>query len=242
MSDNKLMNKIYLIFKNPIKAFGFITMFLMIVLFFICQFQMPDFYSNQELANQIAQTVSPKEVYQATKYLLNPKHSICNLIFQIWGLSITIFFFTICFGVNEFKKFKELTVLNKKNFVFLWINLSYPLWSFAYVFSSMIDLEKYVYNGAADSLGIPFFILIYIAIFFGIVYYLFMNLLAIITFNTKIKRKIYTILWIFVFFVYFIFALSSFLGEFSYFRLFLDLYYFIWLMFTIYAINFIKNK
>jgi len=237
-----MIDKIKDFYKNPIKLFGLVAILLSLVLLFGCHFHFPDFYTNRELADQIAQTVSPEEVSKAVKHLLNPKYNIYNWIFQIWGWFVTLFIFSACFRVNEFKKFTQLTVLNRKLFVYLWINISYIIWSYAYVSGYMIELEKYVYNGAADSLGIPLFTIIGMLTFMGIVYYPAMNLLSFVTFNTKIKRVFYNFLWAFAFLFVAVNAQSSFLWKFTYFHLILDLYYFITFIFIIYAMGFIKNK
>lgn len=238
----QVMDKIKDLFKNPIKLFGLIAILLSLILLFSCHFHFPDLYTNRELAIQIAQTVDPLEVPEAVKHLLNPKYDIYNWIFQIWGWVVTMLIFSACFKVNEFRKFKELIVLNRRLFVYLWINISYLIWSFAFVSAFMIDLENYVYNGAADSMGIPLFDMIFVLTFIGIIYYPTINLLSLVTFNTKIKRLFYNFLWAIAFLFWAILALNSFSMKFTYFHLILDLYYFIWLIFIIYAIGFIKNK
>lgn len=222
---------------NPIKIFGLITILLSLVLLFSCHFHCPDFFTNRELADKIAQTVASSDVPKAVEHLLNPQYNIYNWIFQIWGWTVTLLIFSVCFRVNEFKKFKELKVLNKKLFVYLWVNISYLIWSFAYISSYMIDLEKYVYNGAADSMGIPFFTMLGMQVFIGIIYYPVMNILSFVTFNTKIRRIFYNFLWFFAFIFWAIIALDSFTWKFTYFHLILDLYYFISFIFIIYAMG-----
>ena len=238
----QVRDKIKDFYKSPIKLFGLIAILLSLVLLFSCHFHFPNFYTNQELADKIAQTVAPSEVSEAVKHLLNSKYDIFNGIFQIWGWIVTLLIFSACFKVNDFRKFKELTVLNRKLFVYLWINISYLIWSFAFVSSYMIDLEKYVYNGAADSMGIPLFEMISVLTFIGIIYYPAINLLSFVTFNTKIKRLFYNFLWAIAFLFWAILALNSLALKFTYFHLILDLYYFIWFIFIIYAMGFTKNK
>lgn len=238
----QVMEKIKDIYKNPIKLFGLVAILLSLVLLFGCHFHFPDFYTNRELADKIAQTVTPREVSNAVEHLLNPKYNLYNWIFQIWGWVVTLLIFSVCFKVSEFRKFKELTVLNRNLFVYLWINISYLIWSFAFVSGFMIEFEKYVYNGAADSMGIPLFELIAVITFIGIIYYPAINLLSFVTFNTKIKRLFYNFLWVIAFLFWAILALISFSLKFTYFHLILDLYYFIWFIFIIYAMGFTKNK
>lgn len=240
--NNQVIDKFKDFYKNPIMLFGFAAVLFSLVLLCSCHFHFPDFYTNRELAWQIAQTVTPGEVSGAVKHLVNPRYNIYNWIFQIWGWMVVLFIFSVCFRVNKFKKFKELSVLNRKLFAYLWINISYLVWGFAYVSGYMIDLEKYVYNWAADSMGIPLFSMVVTLTFVGIIYYLVLNLLSFVTFNTKIKRLFYNFLWAMIFLFWAILAIDSFTWKFTYFHLVLDLYYFIWLIFIIYAMGYIKNK
>lgn len=236
------MNKIKDFYKNPIKLFGFLAIIFSFVLLFLCRFHFPNYYTNEELASQIAETVSPNEVSEAVKHLLNPEYKTLNPLFQIWGWIVTLFIFTVSFKVKEFKKFKELTILNQKRFVYLWINLSYFIWCLAYIAGYMADLDKYVYNGGADSMGIPYFSAILILTFIGIIYYTAINLCAFVTYNTKIKRLFYSLIWAFVLIFWIIIAYDSLLWKFTYLHLIINLYYPIWFIFAIYAIGYNKNK
>ena len=221
------IDKIKDFYKNPIKIFGLIVIILSLVLLFGCHFHFPDFYTNRELADNLAQTVIPSEVSYTVKHLLNPKYNFYNTIFQIWGYCITVFVVSLIFKIKEFKSFKEINLLNNKLFIYLWINLSYLIWSFFYVMGYMIDLEKYVYNWAADSMGIPFFTMIGMLTFIGIIYYPIINILSFITFNTKIRRIFYNFLWGLGFLFLLRIALDSCIWKFTYIHLFLDLFYFI---------------
>lgn len=91
-------------------------------------------------------------------------------------------------------------------------------------------------------MGIPFFSMIVMLTFIGIIYYPTINLLSLVTFNTKIKRIFYNFLWAIVFLFWLILGLDSFSWKFTYFHLILDLYCFVWLIFIIYAMGFTKNK
>lgn len=238
----QLMNKIKDFQKNPVKIFGLAVILLSLILLFGCHFILPDFFTNKELAEQIVQVVEIDEAYDAIKHLFNPRYEIYNWIFQIWGWAVALLIFSVCFKVNEFKKFMNLTVLNQKNFVYLWINISYIIWGFMYVLGFMVDIDKSVYNYAADSTSIPFIMMIGFVTFIGILYYITMNLLAFVTFNTRIKRIFYNFFWAFIFLFWIIIASFSFSWKFSYYHLIMDLYYFIMFIFIIYAIGYTKNK
>ena len=240
--NNIIFNKIKNFIQNPIKLFGLGILLLSSILLFCCQFKYPDFFINRELANQIAQTVSPREVADAIKHLINPHYKGYNCLFQIWGWCITLFIFSVSFKINNFKNFKYLTSFTNKYFVYLWFNISYIIGHFFFIIAYMIDIDKYVYNKMADSMSIPFFSIIIYITCIGIIYYSLINFLIFITYNTKIKRIFYQILWAFIFYRLSILAISSFSMKFTFIHIILDLYYFITFIFIIYAFRFIKNK
>ena len=236
------MNNIFKdFFKSPVKIFGLAVIILSLVLLYGCQFHIPDYYTNKVMADEIAQTVPPDEVSKAVEHLVNKKYFIFNTIFQLWGICISAFLFTLIFKINEFKRLKNIRILNNKLFVYLWINLIYPIWAFCYTNLYMQDITKYVYNGAADSLGIPFFTTIGMIISFGIIYYPSVNLLAFLTYNTKINRWIYNLFWGAFFALWLMFTLECAGYIFTYATPLLFLIYLIWFMLIIYAIGYKKK-
>ena len=240
--NSNLINFFKNFLKSPVKILGFVVIVLSLVLLFGCQFHVPDYYTDKILANQIAQTVSPKEVSKAVEHLVNKKYFVFNPIFKLWGICTSAFLFTLILKINEFKRFKNIEIFNNKRFVYLWINLSYPIWGFCYTLSYMQDIEKYVYNGSADSFGIPFFDTISLLISLGIVYYPCVNLLAFVTYNTKITRWVYNIFWGLAMFAGVLLIIDSSDEIFSCFIPFMYFIYIIWFMLIIYAIGYMKNK
>ena len=240
--NNKLLEINQKIFNNPIIISGLIVLILTLILLYGCNFQLPPFYTDRELADQIAQSVTPEEVEGAVAHLLNPKYFVFNKIFKLWGLFIAFFAFTAIFKITEFKKFRNIKVLTRKSFVYPWINLAFPVWGFCYVNSYMTDIVKYVYNWAADSFAIPLFSAVSIIILTGIIYYPVINLLSFVTFNTKIKRRIYSMFWIVCFIFWFIISIDNINSIFTYYDPVLFLLYLIWFVFVIYAVGYMKNK
>lgn len=229
-------------YKNPIFLFGFVVLILSIILLVKCNFTLPDYYIDRTAADNIAQTVSPKEVSSAVSPLRNPNFIPDNTIFHIWGYFIAILLFSIIFRIKDFKSFTNLTIFNKKLFAFLWINISYPIISYLYVSSYMADLGKHVYNGAADSMGIPFFTMISVLVLYGIIYYPLTNLLTFATYNTKIKRIFYIIIWIAITLLWIVCALDIFTYKFIYNNILLDFCHIVWIFYGIYSIKYIKTK
>lgn len=236
------MDKIRTIFKNPISLFGIIAVILTLVLAFRTHMHMPDFYANKELADKIAQEVPLDEIYTATKHLITPHYHLWNGLFQTWAWVITFFAFCLIFKVNSFGRFKELKVLNRKLFAYLWINLSYPIFGQCFLYYYMIDLDKYVYEHFHDSMGIPFFGMSVFIIMLAVIYYPLSNFLVFITYNTRVRRAFYNFLWAISLPVILFTAYVCFNMHFSYLCFGLNPCILIWFIFSIYSIGFKKTK
>lgn len=240
--NNQTICKIKDFYKSPIKIFGIIVVILSLALLFSCNFHYPDYYTNRELADNIAQTVAPKEVNEAVKHLLNPQYKFYNILFQIWGYFVAAFSFTLIFRIKEFKDFKAINVFNKKLFVYLWINISYLIWGILRSTAYITDLGQYVYNGNADSLGLPLFELVCIIAVIIALYAPTVNILSFITFNTKIKRTFYNFIWGIIFYFWVVATIDSFNEKFICIQIVLDFIYLTWFTFIVYAIGYNRNK
>lgn len=236
------MKRLYSLLKNPIFIFALLLLFLTIIIIYKTGFSFPDYYTNRELADKLAQAVDRDEVQQIIKHLINPNYKIDNFLYQSWGWFLTIFLFVIIFRIKNFSDFKNLRVYNNKIFVYSWINLSYIVFSVFIIISNMIDLMKYVYHWSADSFSIPLFIMLSVVVFSAIIYYPLVNILSYITYNTKIKRLFYQIIWGIGFAIISLLMIVTTCSKFTYINIILDFYYLVWLIFIVYSINYIKNK
>lgn len=231
------MQKIKSYLKNPITIFSFMTLLLSFILMIGVSFHMPDFYTNRTDAFNIAQTVSPSAVGKATMHLESIKHKIFNTIFQFWGWFLTLLGFSLIFKIRKFKDFLDIKLFHNKIFIYTWINISYIIYCVCILPAYMLDLEKYVYNGSADSMGIPFFNELFSLLFIALIYYPAINLLFFVKYNTKIKRRFYDFIFILCG-LYFIWnTVIIFLMQFSYYHLFLNIYNLIWLLLIVYSLK-----
>lgn len=235
-------NKIQNIFKNPMIISGIITLLLTIILCIKTGFHFPEYYTDRAFADKLAQTVARDEVYEKIKYLVNPDYRIYNLLFQIWGWFIACFTFLAIFKVKHFSDFKYLKIFNKKLFVYLWVNISYVVYSVLFIIFAMIDITKFVYHWTADSYSIPLFLLIFMFLYSAIIYYPIINILSFITYNTKIKNVLLQIFWSFGFLFLLFFMLCTTISKFTYINVILNIYYIIWITLIIYSIGFNKYK
>ncbi|MCD7780740.1 MAG: hypothetical protein LUH05_08740, partial [Candidatus Gastranaerophilales bacterium] len=74
--DSNIIDKIKNYYKNPIVICGLTVVILSLILLFGCHFQLPEFYTDKQLAENIAQAAASGEVYNSVKHLLNPKYRI----------------------------------------------------------------------------------------------------------------------------------------------------------------------
>ena len=237
-----MKNKVQNIFKNPIMISGIITLLLTILLCIKTGFHFPEYYTDKTLADKLAQTVARDEVSEKIKYLVNPNYKIYNLLYQIWGWFIACFTFLTIFKVKHFSDFKYLMIFNKKLFVYLWINISYIIYSILFIIHEMIDITKLVYHWTADSYSIPLFLMIFMFLFSSIIYYPIINILSFITYNTKIKNLLLQISWSFGFVFLLFLMLCTTISKFTYINVILNIYYLIWITLIIYSLGFNKFK
>lgn len=205
-------------------------------------FKLPDYYTNRDLAFEAAQISDrAKAIVEVAKYE-NKLHGIYNFLFQLFGWTLSCAIFSLIFKIKSFNKIKNLDLFRNRKFIFSWINLSYILYCFCWVSAYMLDLEKYVYNTYADSMGIPFFTTIFTLAMLAVIYYIGANSLYLIIFNTKIKSRFYS----FILIMLMIYSLiTTFAGScliFSFWHVGLNLFSITWIMLILTALQVLKEK
>lgn len=235
-----MIDKICKTCKKPISIFGILACILTLVLVYCTHMQVPDFYANKELADKIAQEVPHNMIYTTTQHLITPHYNVINALFHTWAWLITFLVFCLIFKIKAFSDFKELKLLNKKLFAYLWVNLSYPIFAHCYIFYYMLDLNEYVYNHASDSMGIPFFVMYIFFIMLALIYYPLANFLVFITYNTNVPRIFYNFIWVMTLPIIVLTVCSCFDKHFSFLCCILNLCMLISFVFIIYAIGYKK--
>ncbi len=188
-----MMQKIKTFFKNPILITISILFILIMVLFIGNHFFETQYYIDKEAALQAMQLddVSQRTVLANT--YKNKMYVFWNSIGEIFSLFFAILIILFCFRIKKFGDFKKLLNINNKTFIFLWINSSFLLYVFAWQNSYMGEIEKFVYNGYHDTMGIPYFSTLINTLLYGFIYYPCVNVLFYIIYNTKISRIIYAL-------------------------------------------------
>ncbi len=230
--------------KNPIIIFSVLTIILGIGIYFFNNhsFCVPDFYTNRNAAFEAAQIPNMDMAIKEISQYENHKYGIFNTLFQIFGWLVTFLLFSILFRVTKFKDFKHINVFRKKRFVYPWINLSYLLYCYCWVPAYMTDLEKYVYNTAADSMGIPLMNTIFTLGLLGIVYYTAANLLYFVILNTKIKSRFYSFILLLGIILTVIKALAASTLKFTYWQIGINFFGLVWLILLLSGLKLLKEK
>lgn len=236
------MSKIKFYLNNPIIVFGILFFLSSLILLLCTHFNLPDYYTNRQLALDVANTVAVSEVSSATVGYENINYKIYNPIFQLWGIFGILLLFTLIFKINKFKKIFNIKYFEHKSIIYLFANLNYIIYAVCLMPVYMRDLDKFVYNMSADSMGIPFLGMLFSLIFFALIYYPVVNFLLYVTYNTDIKSKFYN----FIYILSAIWLIVDWYGiltmKFSYLTIILNLIYLTWFTLIIYSYKKITAK
>lgn len=181
-------------YKNPVIIAGIAVLLLSIALMCVCGFNLPEFYTNREVALDMAQRTENLDIIE--EILQNPLYERITALWQVWGIALASFLFCLIFGIFDFSGFKNRKIFNNKWFIYLWLNISWLVWGNCFVGILMGDLEKYVYNAMHDTMFIPLMSIVSIVHGWSYVYFPSINILAILTFNTRLKRRFYAVFWV----------------------------------------------
>lgn len=228
---------------NPVMLFMVFTIILTFILLFKVGFHIPNYYIDMNAADKIARTVKANAVEEAVKHLENHSYLFDNILFQLWGWCSSLFIFTMIFKVKSFKDFYgNLPLFKNKIFIYIWINISYVIYSACFIMTNMIDLEKYVYNSGADSMGIPLFYMTGLMTMIGFLYYPLVNILFILTYNTRLKSRFLDFMFILAFLPVLFSMVLSFMIHFSYLQLVNIIIYIISFTLILSSLKYLRSK
>ncbi len=186
--------KLKIKYYSPIFIFIVFTLILGIIIGVFYQFSAPDYYIDKKAAfEMINSSLSISHADIDAKYS-NPLYLKQNALLQSFLFVLTLMLVSICFRFNSWKDFFQLDKFSNKKFVYLFVNLSYPIWAFFEICSYMVDLDKYVYPAHADSMGIPLFNAVFSLTFLGLMYFPLLNFFTFIIYNTKITNWFYVLM------------------------------------------------
>ncbi len=182
-------------FKSPRLVFLASSLLFLLFLFYKVHLQLPDFYLDREAAFEFVQTLDPHfDVNDISKKFGNPIHPVYNFLFKILAINLSFLLFVLIFNIKKWRNFKNIALFKNVIFVILWINISYILMCGFHLASCEADIGKHVYHSGADSMGIPYFMLMGLCFVFSFVYYPCVNLLFYIIYMTRFKNVFYSIL------------------------------------------------
>lgn len=192
-----MFNKLKTIVLSPLFVFGIIAVSLLLFLIVTVNFQVPSYYTDIGLAQQIA------DVHGDITSLINPVYRKFNYTFNAFSFFLALFIICLLFKIKTFKDFsKPCTLKNKRN-ISIWVNVFYPLWASLSYNDFSYGFLSYVYPCNGDLRFMPIYTYATILFLFGVIYYIFMNFLCSALyqgkFSSKVKYTITTILCLFAF-------------------------------------------
>lgn len=236
------MSKIKFYLKNPVIIFSTLFLLLSLIIIFWTHFSLPNYYIDKNAAWEAANSVAVSEAASATAVYENAKYKIFNPIFQLWGLLGVFTLFALIFKIKEFKTLFNIKFFEHKSIIYLFANLNYIIYAACLMPVYMQDLDKFVYNMSADSMGIPFFGMLFSLIFFALIYYPVVNFLLFVTYNTDIKNKFYNFIYILSAIWLVVDWYGVLIMKFSYLTIILNLIYLTWFTLIIYSYKKITAK
>lgn len=190
-----MLDDLKMFLKSPKLVFLISSLLFLLFLFYKVRLQLPDFYLDREVAFEFVQTLDPHfNPSDISKKFGNPAYPIYNFLFKMLAINLSFLSFVLIFNIKKWSDFKNIILFKNVIFVILWINISYILMCGFHLASCEADINKYVYHSDADSMGIPYIMLIGLCFVFSFVYYPIINLLFYVIYMTKFKNIFYSIL------------------------------------------------
>ena len=190
-----MLDNLKMFLKTPRLVFLASSLLFLLFLFYKVHLQLPDFYLDREVAFEFVQTLDPHfNPSDISKKFGNPAYPVYNFLFKMLAINLSFLLFVLVFNIKKWRNFKNIALFKNVIFVILWINISYILMCGFHLASCEADIGKHVYHSGADSMGIPYFMLMGLCFVFSFVYYPIMNLLFYIIYMTRFKNIFYSIL------------------------------------------------
>ena len=190
-----MLDNLKMFLKTPRLVFLASSLLFLLFLFYKVHLQLPDFYIDREAAFEFVQTLDPHfNPSDISKKFGNPAYPVYNFLFKMLAINLSFLSFVLIFNIKKWRNFKNIALFKNVIFVILWINISYILMCGFHLASCEADIGKHVYHSGADSMGIPYFMLMGLCFVFSFVYYPIMNLLFYIIYMTRFKNIFYSIL------------------------------------------------
>ena len=167
----------------------FIIVFIIgIVILLLPQIVKIDYYTNRDFVYSVVQGLNYSESIKASTKYINPFYYVYNSLCQIWGWLVVLLILSLFFKIHDLKNVYKPLEISYKKIIYLWVNLSYILWSILSVILNINDLSKEVYDSFHDTLAIPLFQSACSFIYFSAIYYPLVNIIVFFTYNKKVKN------------------------------------------------------
>ena len=228
--------------KNPKIFFIALTIICLVILFFVYNFEVVPYYTDKSVAEELLNSSLNMTIQQVDSVYLNRRYFFFNGLYHISVICACCSFYALIFNIRCFNDFLNIKIIKNKIFSYSFINVFYLFWAFYMQKILEIDLAKYIYYNNADSFGVAFFCIALVLLLFGVMYYIFINILNFIVYNTKIANKFFIWLYRIILLCFLLYMMSVYTIQFSWYFVII---YLLELLFIIYLLNsivFLKNK
>jgi len=230
------------ILKKPLFVFTFLLILLLFILFFLCNFEIPEYYIDKELAQNFVNNCSGTECFMLEQLYKNKTYNLYNFFFHSFSLSLALCLVTLFFNIKNWGNFINNPFLYNKFFIYAYVN--FAIIPFLFLFKKIIEMSLFsqIYPSIADSYMIAILGIHFAACIFILIYYPLVNILCFIVCNTKFTNKFLISLLTFITLLIFTSFVLDLPNIFSWWCIILDFIKIIYLLIFINLISILQKR
>ena len=179
-----MLGKLKTIIYSPLFIFGVFALIILAFLIITTGFQVPSYYTDLVLAQQIA------NLHGSMESVINPEYEKFNYIYNSFSFFLALFIVCLIFRIWEFKDFAKFCNIQNRIILSIWVYASYLLYAELDYAAYMYGLQLYVYPSDGDSWGIPMFGEMIYSFLLGIVYYVLMHIWCFLLYRNRVSSKV----------------------------------------------------
>ena len=237
-----IMIKIRQYIESP-KLFLFISLVLTIILLIVFNVaEMPDYYIDKNAAYLFVNNSSEVSTNQVFSLYGNKNYFLHNGLLHLITFSSILFIFLFLFKIKTYKELCDVKIFSNRIFLFIYLNIAYPIWMNLTQRVCEVDIEKYVYPIHADSICIAFMGIYFMLFLVGIIYYPLVNIFNFVIYNTKFVNKFIIIIYEILFVLLLLYVIANMFCQYTYEYYFLYVVEITYLFIVLNSINYLIKK
>ena len=177
------------IFQKPQICILISLVVMLLILYFCFGFHNSTYFIDKKAAYLFINDSSNTITNDVFSLYGNKGYFLHNGLLHVLTFGTVLLLFSVLFNVKSYKNFVNINILSNKIFLYVYLNIIYPLWMYYTQKVIEAEIEKYVYPVHADSLGIAYLGIYVLLFFIGILYYPIVNIFNFIVYNTKYVSK-----------------------------------------------------